>query len=278
MLRKGFHLSDQELLLWADGELSSQRATDVRRHLSACWTCRTRMADLEHSIENFIHLYRRELDGNLLPIEGPRAMLRARMAELAASAACKGVWFRRTPWVSAASALAIMLTLAGILSFASHRGMLWSNLSRTGTPPVVHAVPNVTLTPGAINLVSADDVCTANLSVNDPIVPDSLKREVLKEYGLNNVSNTDYEIDYLVTPRLGGATTIRNLWPEPSFNTVWNARVKDALEDRLRSMVCNRQLDLATAQREISANWIAAYKKYFHTDAPLPKHSDWGAI
>jgi hypothetical protein len=41
------------------------------------------------------------------------------------------------------------------------------------------------------------------------------------------------------------------------------------LEDRLRQMVCDGQMDLATAQREIAINWIEAYKKYFKTDRPL---------
>jgi hypothetical protein len=45
--------------------------------------------------------------------------------------------------------------------------------------------------------------------------------------------------------------------------------VKDALENRLRDMVCDGSLDLTEAQVEISSNWIAAYKKYFHTDKPL---------
>jgi hypothetical protein len=34
-------------------------------------------------------------------------------------------------------------------------------------------------------------------------------------------------------------------------------------------MVCSGQLDLATAQREISQDWVAAYKKYFRTNAPF---------
>jgi hypothetical protein len=38
-------------------------------------------------------------------------------------------------------------------------------------------------------------------------------------------------------------------------------------------MVCGGQLDLSTAQRDISTDWIAAYKKYFHTDRPLALHS-----
>jgi hypothetical protein len=34
-------------------------------------------------------------------------------------------------------------------------------------------------------------------------------------------------------------------------------------------MVCDGSIDLTEAQREIAANWIAAYKKYFHTDTPI---------
>jgi hypothetical protein len=37
-------------------------------------------------------------------------------------------------------------------------------------------------------------------------------------------------------------------------------------------MVCDGSLDLTEAQREIAGNWIAAYKKYFHTDQPLESH------
>jgi hypothetical protein len=34
-------------------------------------------------------------------------------------------------------------------------------------------------------------------------------------------------------------------------------------------MVCAGTLDLATAQHDIATDWIAAYKKYFHTDKPM---------
>jgi hypothetical protein len=70
---------------------------------------------------------------------------------------------------------------------------------------------------------------------------------------------------------LGGSSDIRNLWPEPYASTLWNAHVKDALEDRLHEMVCNGTIDLHTAQREIASNWIAAYKKYFHAEKPLER-------
>jgi hypothetical protein len=73
----------------------------------------------------------------------------------------------------------------------------------------------------------------------------------------------------MITPALGGADDLRNLWPQSYSSAVWNARIKDALEDRLRDLACHGDLDLAVAQREIASDWIAAYKKYFHTDRPL---------
>jgi hypothetical protein len=105
-------------------------------------------------------------------------------------------------------------------------------------------------------------------------VPVLLRQQVFQEYGIVNARAEDYEIDYLITPGLGGADDIRNLWPEPYTSTAWNARVKDTLEERLHEMVCAGQLDLSTAQRDIATDWIAAYKKYFHTDRPLEDRSD----
>jgi hypothetical protein len=41
------------------------------------------------------------------------------------------------------------------------------------------------------------------------------------------------------------------------------------LEEQLHELVCAGSVDLQTAQKDISTNWIAAYKKYFHTDKPI---------
>ena len=99
-------------------------------------------------------------------------------------------------------------------------------------------------------------------------MPAGLRRRVFEEYGIAHAEPRFYEVDYLITPALGGADDIHNLWPQSNSDTVWNAQVKDDLEDHLRALVCAGKLDLATAQREIAGNWIDAYKKYFHTDRP----------
>ena len=101
-------------------------------------------------------------------------------------------------------------------------------------------------------------------------VPETLRQLVFQEYGIANVHADNYEVDYLITPGLGGADDIRNLWPEPNASAIWNSRVKDALEERLHQLVCSGKLDLPTAQREIAIDWIAAYKKYFPNNEPNP--------
>ena len=77
------HPSDQELLLAADGELSSRCAASVRAHLAGCWACRARMSELEATIRDFIELHRSGLGPHLPAAAGPRALLKAQLAELA---------------------------------------------------------------------------------------------------------------------------------------------------------------------------------------------------
>ena len=95
-----------------------------------------------------------------------------------------------------------------------------------------------------------------------------IRQAVLRD-GMEHVADEEYELDYLITPELGGSSDRRNLWPERYGSRVWNARVKDELERLLPQMVCEGRLDLATAQHDIASNWIAAYQKYFGTDRPL---------
>jgi hypothetical protein len=128
--------------------------------------------------------------------------------------------------------------------------------------------PTAMLTPGVARPATKTEVCREDEGKNRD-VPAALRRRVFELYGIARADPKAYEVDYLITPALGGSDDIGNLWPQSYSATIWNARVKDALEDRLHDLVCRGDLDLATAQREISTDWIAAYKKYFHTDTPI---------
>jgi hypothetical protein len=121
--------------------------------------------------------------------------------------------------------------------------------------------PDPKLTPGATFDVTLQDISEPGYSKKVRNVTAELKREVYAEYGITEHKAGEYEVDHLIPLSIGGSNSIKNLWPE-SYRTVWNARVKDRLEDRLHALVVNGKLDLKTAQREIATDWITAYKKY----------------
>ena len=161
--------------------------------------------------------------------------------------------------------------LAGFLLWRSIQPR--PNVKGPLTEFAIRSVPDPQLTPGATVPLTRADVCAVGVVETARVVPVDVARRVFAAYGVNTPEPRAYEVDYLITPALGGSDNIRNFWPQPYKNTVWNADIKDALEDHLRELVCAGRLDLATAQHEIAVDWISAYKKYFHTEAPLPDHA-----
>jgi hypothetical protein len=229
------HLTDVELLSAADGELSEADALRVQAHLAACWSCRSRQREMEGAISSFVR---------------SRNAVKAGIRQSS----------RRVRWAAAVVGSSVALILA-FLAF-----QIWTD--RPDSRAAALAVPNPSLTPGAATFSSKGELCKES-NVRNKSVPQNLAKKVFEEYGIAYASPRAYEVDYLITPALGGADDIHNLWPQPYSNIVWNAKVKDSLEDHLRQLVCDGSLDLATAQKEIAGNWIEAYKKYFRTDRPL---------
>lgn len=122
--------------------------------------------------------------------------------------------------------------------------------------------PDPSLTKGDTSQVTAADICVPGYSKKVRHVPQSVKEKVYAEYGITSRAPKEYEIDHLISLELGGSNSIKNLWPQSYVTQPWNAHVKDTLENKLHAMVCNNQISLATAQKAISKDWIAAYKKY----------------
>jgi hypothetical protein len=248
------HFSDQDLLLAADGELSEKKSAEVQAHLASCWTCRTRMNEIESAIGDFVHV-REAAALQLPPADGPRALLKLRMAEMAAAP-------RADRRVLALAAVGVFAVAIGIVAL------------RYGPAPdlEVRAIPDPRITPGATLPVTREDICGEGVVEGVRIVPAAVAMKVFAAYGIDAPQPRAYEVDYLITPALGGSDHMRNFWPQPYGNTVWNAHAKDALEDHLHGLVCGGKVDLATAQQDIARDWIAAYKKYFRTEKPLPEH------
>jgi hypothetical protein len=272
MKKADSHLSDEQLLLSLEGELPPGDESTVRGHLHACWKCRVRGQELEGAILDFVRIHQQVLDAKIPPAAGPRALLEARMARFSAAGLYTDERGRRTEWFTVSRSLSGAGAILGLLAF----GLFLARSNTVRHRPVlmqtaIVSIPDSRLTPGATVLESRRAVCAGSNTKNRAVSP-AVQRKVFEEYGISGSDPRAYEVDYLVTPALGGSDDIHNLWPHSYSATAWNAEVKDELEDRLRGMVCDGSLDLTEAQREIASNWIAAYRKYFHTNQPLTRH------
>lgn len=264
-MKRELHITDEELLRGLDGELSNRESCRVQEHLAACWACRGRGAELERAIEDFVAAYRDDIDKPLPPIEGPRALLRARLNQLQQLEPTTS-W--RSLWQSIFQApkplyAGITVGILALIGFSFYSGVRQVRAD---------SIPDSALTPGAKRTAQKDELCSASSTKGFYPIPATLAYRVFEKYKIRNPKSGSYEVDYLITPALGGADDIRNLWPQPYTAGEWNAHVKDALEDYLHKRVCAGELDLGTAQRDIAVNWIAAYQKYFKTQRPLPLH------
>jgi len=239
------HLSDADLLLLLDGEAP---AGNAEVHLAGCAHCRERREQLAETLTDFSSAYRQAHDIRIPALAGPRARLMTRLHERPN--------FSR-PLLAAATLAAVF---AGIT--------LW----RSTRDSHGEFAPRAALTPGAARPLNRDQVCSAPAGVR-PAVPSAAAENIFREYGIRDPRPRSYEVDYLIPPDLGGTDDARNLWPQPYASGVWNARVKDALEDRLRMLVCEGQIDVSTAQHELARDWIGAYRKYFRTEEPLVSHA-----
>jgi hypothetical protein len=268
MWREDSHPTEEELLLLVDGELSTPRASRVRAHLTACWDCRARMSEIEQTITDFVRTHRQSIDLMLPPPAEARAQLRCQMAELASRPQTD--FWRRFFGFGPVIRFGLYGTIAAILTALGGEAIYHRFTPRVPDQAIaafaLRAIPDRNLTPGAARQVAINDICSvAHEEVVKPVSL-SLRRQVFQEYGIINPNPDDYEIDYLIAPELGGLEDIQNLWPEPNASPTWNSHAKDALEERLHQLVCSGKLDVATAQHDISTNWIAAYKKYLPTE------------
>jgi hypothetical protein len=270
MFRHTRHPSDESLLRGIDAELSPRLSAALERHLAACERCRTRQQEMRSSSESASGAWVDESPPATPDLEHLRTRLRASLASR--SAELDRSWqfqFRRqltrVPPATLGAA-ALILLIVGISVGGYERARLRATLASTSIED--GALPIRALTPGATAGVTADQLCAGLGPGNEPIAPE-VRRAVLRDYGMEGLAESEYELDYLITPELGGSSDRRNLWPERYQSRAWNARVKDELERLLPTLVCRGSIDLATAQRDIASNWIAAYKKYFRTDRPM---------
>lgn len=176
---------------------------------------------------------------------------------------------RRSRWSLVSARWAMVAAVATMaLAAASLMPSRRQESPRRAVGVEADALPVAALTPGATIDIGIGEVC-AGSPERPPDVEAAVRDAVLRSYGMEGVPPEEYELDYLITPQLGGTPDARNLWPQRYRERVWNAWVKDQLEDLLPRLVCEGRVDLRTAQRDIAVDWVAAYRKYFRTTSPL---------
>ncbi len=126
-------------------------------------------------------------------------------------------------------------------------------------------LPDSKCTPGVINAEVnqsniKETICKKGFSasIRPPVsYTNKLKKEQILQYGYTDTNLKDFEEDHFISLELGGSPTDpKNLWPESHGSP----NEKDKVENYLHEQVCNGDLTLQEAQREISTNWYNIYK------------------
>lgn len=128
-------------------------------------------------------------------------------------------------------------------------------------------VPDPVKTPGDVLTTDPKVICQPGYTQTVRNVPQALKEQVYRSYGITSREKGEYEVDHLISLELGGSNSVRNLWPESYKTAPLNARVKDTLENKLHDLACLGKITFPEAQQAIARDWRAAYVKYV---GPLP--------
>lgn len=277
-MRHSAHPSETDLLLAMDDELSVARRSAVDAHVAACPSCRARTTQLRGALDAFGRVHHGTApEASVLDDAARDAAARRRLtlALREASAAGSRAWPAPVREVVAA-APRVAATVGAVA--AALLLVVWAGVPAGGpfgAPAAValaSPLPVAALTPGAVAPLTAEQLCAGERPSR--LVAEDVRERVLADYGMQAAPDQTYELDALITPELGGTTARENLWPQPYQSPVWNAHVKDALEQHFAQLVCRNSLALADAQRELASDWVAAYQRHFATAVPLRAHLD----
>ena len=81
------HPQDEEMLKYADGELSGRIAGEIRSHLEACWECRAAYEQLQNTVSECVSYRKNVLQKHLPPPPAPWTDIYQRFAEIDAAVA-----------------------------------------------------------------------------------------------------------------------------------------------------------------------------------------------
>jgi hypothetical protein len=127
------------------------------------------------------------------------------------------------------------------------------------------ALPDRRCSPGAYYArLTRAVICSAGFRTSTiRNVPQAEKFAVERDYGMAAAYyGYSIEIDHIVPLELGGSNSIANLFPEPGSGDA-DYHVKDALENRAKTWVCEGRLSLGAARRGFATDWESLYGRLF---------------
>lgn len=133
-------------------------------------------------------------------------------------------------------------------------------------------LPDPSCTPGAVDSTVTDaDIATTicrkggyTASVRPPeSLTNPAKKKLLAAYGIPVSQIGKYELDHLVELASGGASDVRNLWPEPNTfrqfrQSAFVHNDKDAVEAYTFHAICARKVTSSAVEKAMATNWTTA--------------------
>ncbi len=133
-------------------------------------------------------------------------------------------------------------------------------------------LPDPACTPGAIDSAVNDGDTRSTIcrkggytsSVRPPAsLTEPVKRQLLAAYGIPQSQISRYELDHLIDLAAGGASDVRNLWPEPNTTTQFQPSTyvhndKDAVESYTYRAICQGRVTVTAVRDAIDADWTTA--------------------
>jgi anti-sigma factor RsiW len=97
--RQAWHPSDEELLQYSDGELSTKEMARVRQHLDSCWSCRAQREEMERSIVEFTNYRKTTLTPPRETLPRAQSQFKARLSHMASESASPRGMHRFLNWI-----------------------------------------------------------------------------------------------------------------------------------------------------------------------------------
>ncbi len=110
-------------------------------------------------------------------------------------------------------------------------------------------LPNPKLTPGKI---AERDKDRGGVTIK-------MERQVFARYRLPWTRRAEFKLDHLIPVELGGADTIKNLWPQSLRIRPYGADRKEWLTEILLERIARKQITLEQAREQIRRDWIDAF-------------------